>query len=111
MVPDPKNKRTRGFGFVTLSGKEEALTAVKMLNGTKVGEKNINTPKAKEKPPRRAAPPSRYDSPPPRASRFLTSSRYEKKPPFRGPSAERRPRHAPPSREASHFSPSSQDVK
>src|SRR5438045_1280133 len=64
MVPDPKNKRTRGFGFVTLAGKEEALAAIQMLNGTKVGEKSIYLTEAREKPPRKAPPPPRARRPP-----------------------------------------------
>jgi RNA recognition motif-containing protein len=108
MVLDPKNKRTRGFGFVTLSGKQEALTAIKMLNGTKVGAKNIYITEAKEKTAQRAAPPSRYDSPPSRASRFPSSPRNERRP-FGGPSGERRPRFAPSPRGGFGFSPPPRD--
>jgi len=87
MVPDPKNNRTRGFGFVTLSGKQDAETAVKMLNGTKVGEKKIYIAEAREKSLRKAPPPRR----PPQAPRFPHPSIDERKPSFRDPRRERKP--------------------
>jgi RNA recognition motif-containing protein len=82
MVPDPKNKRTRGFGFVTLPGKQEADAAIQMLNGTKVGEKNIFVTQAKERTPR----------PAPTAPSFRPPPRDERRPPFGGPSRNRGPR-------------------
>jgi RNA recognition motif-containing protein len=91
MVPDPKNKRTRGFGFVTLPGKEEALAAIEMLKGTKVGEKSIYVTEAREKPPKKAAPPPRARRPP-HAPLYPHPSIDERKPPFRDPRRERRPR-------------------
>jgi RNA recognition motif-containing protein len=93
MVPDPKNKRTRGFGFVTLSGKEEALAAIEMLNGTPIGEKKIFVTEAREKTPRQAPPAPRHAPSPSRGPRFPPMSRDEKRSAFRGPRRERRPPH------------------
>jgi RNA recognition motif-containing protein len=81
MVPDPKNKRTRGFGFVTLPGKQEAEAAIKALNGTKIGEKNIFVTQAKERAPRPAPTPPSFRPPP----------RDERRPPFGAPRGDRRP--------------------
>jgi RNA recognition motif-containing protein len=94
MVPDPKNKRTRGFGFVTVSGKEEALAVIKMLNGTKVGEKSIYITEAREKPPRKTPPPRRT----PHAPLYPHPSIDERKPSYRDPRRARGPRRRRPER-------------
>ena len=52
MVPDPKNGRSRGFGFVTMKTDEENLAAIQKLNGTRLGEKEIWVTEAKEKNPK-----------------------------------------------------------
>jgi RNA recognition motif-containing protein len=91
MVPDPKNKRTRGFGFVTLPGKQEALAAIEMLKGTKVGDKTIYITEAREKPPRKAPPLPRAPRPP-RTPRYPHPSIDERKPSFRDPRRVRGPR-------------------
>jgi RNA recognition motif-containing protein len=62
MVPDPKNGRSRGFGFVTLSTKQETDAAILKLNGQRIGEKEIWVTEAKEQVPKAPGPsaPSRF---------------------------------------------------
>jgi len=58
MIPDLKNKRTRGFGFVSMSTGAESLAAIEKLNGTLVGEKKIfvSEGKPKEIKPKKMTP-------------------------------------------------------
>ena len=41
MIPDPKQGRTRGFGFVDMKTEEEAQTAIGQLNGYTIGDRQI----------------------------------------------------------------------
>ena len=49
MTPDPKNKRSRGFGFVVMGSNAEARAAIEKLNKTMVGEKDIWVTEARPK--------------------------------------------------------------
>ncbi|MFA5975404.1 MAG: RNA-binding protein [Elusimicrobiota bacterium] len=110
MVQDPKQGRSRGFGFVAMSTEEASLAAIAKLNGTHLGEKDIWVTEAREKPrqPQAAAP--RH---PPREDRRPFSSTDRRPfsagreghfmgPRSRGPGADRPPRRfgggGPPSR-------------
>ena len=60
MVPDAKNGRSRGFGFVTMKTGAEAEAAIQKLNGTRVGDKELWVTAAKEQTPKISkAPPPR----------------------------------------------------
>lgn len=41
MIPDPKQGRTRGFGFVDMKTDEEAVAAIAKLNGHTIGDRQI----------------------------------------------------------------------
>ncbi len=56
MVPDPKNGRSRGFGFVTMGSKQDTGAAILKLNGLRVGEKDIWVTEAKEQTPKAPKP-------------------------------------------------------
>jgi RNA recognition motif-containing protein len=44
--------RSKGFGFVEMPEKEEALKAIEGLNGTELGERTITVSEARPKPKR-----------------------------------------------------------
>ncbi len=83
MIPDPKNNRTRGFGFVTMEKAEDAAKAIAELSGKQVEDKQMWVTEAREK---KTAPPASTDgfSNPPR--------RPFGRPPERGYSDSRPPR-------------------
>lgn len=52
IIVDRETGRSRGFGFVKMTEDEEALKAIKALNGTEMGGKKIVVNKARPKPQR-----------------------------------------------------------
>jgi RNA recognition motif-containing protein len=52
VIVDRETGRSRGFGFVKMPKNEEALKAVKALNGTEMSGKKILVNKARPKPQR-----------------------------------------------------------
>jgi RNA recognition motif-containing protein len=51
MIPDPKNGRTRGFGFVDMKTDAEAQSAIEKLNGHTIGDRQIWVTVARPKVP------------------------------------------------------------
>lgn len=49
VITDRETGRSRGFGFVTFSGPEEANNAVERFNGVELDGRNINVNIAREK--------------------------------------------------------------
>jgi len=47
VVEDRETGRSRGFGFVEMSTKEEGATAIKQFNGQEVGGRALNVNEAK----------------------------------------------------------------
>jgi cold-inducible RNA-binding protein len=47
VVEDRDTGRSRGFGFVEMSSREEAESAISQLNGKEVGGRNLNVNEAK----------------------------------------------------------------
>ena len=47
VVEDRETGRSRGFGFVEMSSKEEGNAAIQQLNGKEVGGRNLNVNEAK----------------------------------------------------------------
>ncbi len=47
VVEDRDTGRSRGFGFVEMSSKEEGEAAIQQLNGKEVGGRNLNVNEAK----------------------------------------------------------------
>jgi len=64
MVPDLKNGRTRGFGFVDMGSAEEAQNAIQALNGTPLEEKKIWVTLAREKGDAPKGRPAAFQGPP-----------------------------------------------
>jgi RNA recognition motif-containing protein len=52
IIVDRKTGRSRGFGFVRMFEKEEALKAIQAFNGTEIGGKTLVVKKAYPKPQR-----------------------------------------------------------
>ena len=50
IITDRDTGRSKGFGFVEMPEKEDALEAIKALNGTGLGEKTITVNEAHQKP-------------------------------------------------------------
>lgn len=55
IITDKMTGRSKGFGFVEMSSEEEAQEAIKKLNGSDMGGRNITVDlaRAKEERPRR----------------------------------------------------------
>jgi cold-inducible RNA-binding protein len=47
VVEDRETGRSRGFGFVEMSSKEEAQKAIEQFNGTEMNGRNLNVNEAK----------------------------------------------------------------
>jgi cold-inducible RNA-binding protein len=47
VVEDRETGRSRGFGFVEMSSKEEAASAIEQFNGKEVNGRNLNVNEAK----------------------------------------------------------------
>ncbi len=52
IIEDRDTGRSKGFGFVEMPEKEEALKAIEGLNGTELGGKTITVNEARPKPRR-----------------------------------------------------------
>ena len=52
ILTDRDTGRSKGFGFVEMPEREEALKAIEALNGTGLGEKTITVNEARPKPQR-----------------------------------------------------------
>jgi RNA recognition motif-containing protein len=50
VVMDRDSGRSKGFGFVEMPNREEAMAAIKALNGTELEGRNINVNEARPKP-------------------------------------------------------------
>ena len=83
MVQDPKNGRTRGFGFVAMSSDDESLSAIEALKGKTIDDKAIWVTEAREKPQQQSRPPQ---SRPPRNEGFPQAPRWEGRRPGARPS-------------------------
>ncbi|MFC1743144.1 RNA recognition motif domain-containing protein [Candidatus Riflebacteria bacterium] len=55
IITDRDTGRSKGFGFVEMSGDEEAKEAIKQLDGREIGGRNlrVNEAKPREERPRR----------------------------------------------------------
>jgi len=49
VITDRETRRSRGFGFVTMSNADEAREAIKQMNGSNVGNRTIVVNEAREK--------------------------------------------------------------
>lgn len=49
VITDRETGRSRGFGFVTFTEREDALNAMEALNGTELDGRAINVNEAREK--------------------------------------------------------------
>jgi len=47
VVEDRETGRSRGFGFVEMSSKEEAAKAIEQFNGKEINDRNLNVNEAK----------------------------------------------------------------
>ncbi|GAB4288310.1 MAG: RNA-binding protein [Myxococcota bacterium] len=52
IITDRDTNRSKGFGFVEMPKREEALAAIEGLNGTELGERQITVNEARPKPQR-----------------------------------------------------------
>jgi cold-inducible RNA-binding protein len=50
VVMDRDSGRSKGFGFVEMPNREEALAAISALNGTSLDDRSINVNEARPKP-------------------------------------------------------------
>ena len=50
VVMDRDSGRSKGFGFVEMPNREEAMNAIKALNGSELEGRNINVNEARPKP-------------------------------------------------------------
>lgn len=50
VVMDRDSGRSKGFGFVEMPNREEAMAAIKALNGSELEGRNINVNEARPKP-------------------------------------------------------------
>ena len=50
VVMDRDSGRSKGFGFVEMPNQEEAMAAIKALNGSELEGRNINVNEARPKP-------------------------------------------------------------
>lgn len=50
VVMDRDSGRSKGFGFVEMPNREEAMAAINALNGTELDERSINVNEARPKP-------------------------------------------------------------
>jgi RNA recognition motif-containing protein len=50
VVMDRDSGRSKGFGFVEMPNREEAMAAIKALNGVELEGRNINVNEARPKP-------------------------------------------------------------
>jgi RNA recognition motif-containing protein len=99
MVPDGKNGRTRGFGFVDMSTEAQAQAAIQSLNGTPLADKKIWVTLAREKG--EAKPPAAVRKPvgdrrPFRSASMPHDDRPRSKGPSRFPKKEFSPRRNSP---------------
>jgi len=53
VITDRETGRSRGFGFVTFSGREDAEAAIAEMNGKELDGRTINVNEAREREPRR----------------------------------------------------------
>ena len=60
IVTDRDTNRSKGFGFVEMSSKEEANEVIEALNGAEVGGRQMNVSLAKPMAPRTNNGPRRY---------------------------------------------------
>ncbi len=52
VIMDRDTGRSKGFGFVEMSDRDEALAAIEGLNGTELGGRNVSVNEARPKPKR-----------------------------------------------------------
>ena len=52
IIKDRDTDRPKGFGFVEMPEKEEALKAIELLNGSELGGRNISVNESRPKPKR-----------------------------------------------------------
>jgi RNA recognition motif-containing protein len=52
IITDRDTGRSKGFGFIEMPEKDEALKAIEVLNGTELGGKTITVNEARPKPQR-----------------------------------------------------------
>ena len=60
VINDRDSGRSKGFGFVEMSSKEEAMQAIKQLNGKNIDGRNIMVNEARERAPRQNSGYSRW---------------------------------------------------
>ncbi len=56
IIQDPQTKRSKGFGFVTMTDDAQALEAVQKLNGTEFDGRALTVAEAKPQEPRENRP-------------------------------------------------------
>jgi len=54
LIEDRETGRSRGFGFVEMSSKEEGAAAIQQINGTEFGGRSLNVNEAKPRENRSA---------------------------------------------------------
>jgi len=53
LITDRETGRSRGFGFITYSEKDDALNAIEAMNGKQIDGRDLRVSEASERPPRR----------------------------------------------------------
>ena len=53
IITDRETGRSRGFGFITFTEKEDAMKAIEEMNGLQVDGRDLKVNEANERPPRR----------------------------------------------------------